>query len=97
KHLQTVITKLLCMDLDFVQLRSEEYSKNSRIPTSTFGTPLEHASRRDIKINTLFYNIHMGLAEDPIGRGLEDLKCGIIQTPLETHLTLKDDSLCLIC
>ncbi|CAH7689658.1 tRNA nucleotidyltransferase [Phakopsora pachyrhizi] len=97
KHLQTVTTKFLGMDLDFVQLRSEEYSEDSRIPTSvTFGTPLEDASRRDITINALFYNIHTGLIEDPIGRGLEDLKLGIIRTPLEAHQTFKDDPLRLI-
>lgn len=33
KHLETARTTLLGIDLDFVNLRSEEYAENSRIPT----------------------------------------------------------------
>lgn len=33
KHLETARTTLFDIDLDFVNLRSEEYSKDSRIPT----------------------------------------------------------------
>lgn len=32
KHLETAKTKLLGLELDFVNLRSEEYAENSRIP-----------------------------------------------------------------
>lgn len=33
KHLETARTTLFGIDLDFVNLRSEEYSEHSRIPT----------------------------------------------------------------
>lgn len=33
KHLETARTSVLGRELDFVNLRSEEYSQNSRIPT----------------------------------------------------------------
>lgn len=33
KHLETARTTLFDIDLDFVNLRSEEYSEHSRIPT----------------------------------------------------------------
>lgn len=33
KHLETAKTSVLGLDIDFVNLRSEEYAENSRIPT----------------------------------------------------------------
>ena len=47
--------KVGSLELDLVNLRSETYA-DSRIPTSTFGTPEEDALRRDFTINSLFYN-----------------------------------------
>ena len=32
KHLETATTKILGLDIDFVNLRSETYSEDSRIP-----------------------------------------------------------------
>ena len=37
---------------------------NSLIPSQTFGTPLVDALRRDITINSLFYNVHSRSIED---------------------------------
>lgn len=34
KHLETATTTFLGLDLDFVQLRNEEYTDDSRIPTT---------------------------------------------------------------
>ncbi|TDL28902.1 hypothetical protein BD410DRAFT_781466 [Rickenella mellea] len=97
KHLETAKTTVLGLELDFVNLRSEEYAENSRIPTQIrFGTPLEDALRRDITINALFYNVHSRLVEDHTGKGLEDLKNGIIRTPLPPKETFKDDPLRVI-
>ena len=39
----------------------------------TFGTAEEDASRRDLTINALFYNINTGEVEDFTHRGIEDL------------------------
>lgn len=65
KHLETARTTLFDIELDFVNLRSEEYAEHSRIPTEIkFGTPLEDALRRDITINSLFYNVHTRSVED---------------------------------
>jgi len=33
KHLETAKTSIFGLDLDFVNLRAEEYAENSRIPT----------------------------------------------------------------
>ncbi|KAJ6604152.1 hypothetical protein DFH09DRAFT_1121786 [Mycena vulgaris] len=94
KHLQTARIPIFGLDLDLVNLRSEEYANNSRIPTAvTFGTPLQDALRRDITINALFYNIHTRSVEDCTEKGIEDLKSGTIRTPLPPRETFLDDPL----
>jgi tRNA nucleotidyltransferase/poly(A) polymerase len=59
----------------------------------TFGTAEEDSLRRDLTINALFYNINTGEVEDFTNKGLEDLKAGIIRTPLGPEQTFKDDPL----
>ncbi|EAU92989.2 transfer RNA nucleotidyltransferase [Coprinopsis cinerea okayama7 len=94
KHLETATLKLYGLDIDLVNLRSEEYAENSRIPTGvSFGTPLEDAKRRDITINALFYNVHTHSVEDFTEKGLDDLRDGLIRTPLPPKETFKDDPL----
>ena len=94
KHLETATARFLGLDLDFVNLRSEEYADDSRIPESMrFGTPREDAERRDLTINSLFYNLHTEDVEDWTGHGLQDIKNEIIRTPLDPIMTFKDDPL----
>ncbi|MCO5579043.1 hypothetical protein L7F22_032895 [Adiantum nelumboides] len=93
KHLETARMKIFGVELDFVNLRAETYAENSRIPTMKFGTPKEDALRRDLTINSLFYNINTGSIEDFTGRGLSDLHRGIIATPLPPKTTFLDDPL----
>ncbi|ORD95160.1 tRNA adenylylTrase [Enterospora canceri] len=92
KHLETIVVNLHGLDVDFVHLRNEKYTE-SRIPTITVGTPEEDAFRRDITVNALFYNIYTKEIEDFTGRGLNDLKNKIIDTPLDPMKTLLDDPL----
>jgi tRNA nucleotidyltransferase/poly(A) polymerase len=92
KHLETATAKILSFDVDFVNLRKETYSEDSRNPQMEFGTALEDATRRDATINALFYNLHTDQVEDFVG-GLEDLKLKRIRTPLEPEQTFKDDPL----
>ncbi|KAJ8488681.1 hypothetical protein ONZ51_g3411 [Trametes cubensis] len=87
KHLETARTTVLGIELDFVNLRSEEYAENSRIPTQV------DAIRRDITINALFYNVHSREVEDHTGRGLDDLRNGVVRTPLAPRETFMDDPL----
>ncbi|KAF9454980.1 hypothetical protein P691DRAFT_792086 [Macrolepiota fuliginosa MF-IS2] len=94
KHLETATFKVFGHDIDLVNLRSEEYTSDSRIPTGiSFGTPLEDAQRRDITINALFYNVHSREVEDFTGQGRNDLRDGIIRTPLPPCTTFLDDPL----
>lgn len=92
KHLETATTFIYGLPIDFVNLRTETYA-DSRIPEMKAGTPEEDALRRDLTINALFYNINTGQVEDFTGKGVEDLKNGIIRTPLEPIQTFKDDPL----
>ncbi|KAL3233500.1 CCA tRNA nucleotidyltransferase, mitochondrial [Nakaseomyces bracarensis] len=93
KHLETATTKLFDLEVDFVNLRSEEYTEESRIPTTKFGTPEEDALRRDATLNALFYNIQLDKVEDFTKRGLQDLNDGVLRTPLPARQTFLDDPL----
>ncbi|CAK9313316.1 unnamed protein product [Citrullus colocynthis] len=94
KHLETARMRIFDIWIDFVNLRCEEYSENSRIPTKQkFGTAEEDAYRRDLTINSLFYNINLSIVEDFTKRGISDLKFGKIVTPLPAKATFMDDPL----
>ena len=92
KHLETVTTRLFGLDIDFVNLRKETYSEDSRNPQMEFGTAEEDASRRDATINALFYNLHTQQVEDFTG-GLLDLESKLIRTPMAPLQTFTDDPL----
>ncbi|KAL0013733.1 hypothetical protein SO802_000802 [Lithocarpus litseifolius] len=80
--------RLFDMWIDFVNLRSEEYSDNSRIPTKNW-----MHTKGDLTINSLFYNINTDSVEDVTKRGIADLKSGKIVTPLPPKTTFLDDPL----
>ncbi|KAL3945329.1 MAG: hypothetical protein SGBAC_000605 [Bacillariaceae sp.] len=94
KHLETATMKVGTFWIDFVNLRAEEYTQDSRIPDlMRIGTPAEDAFRRDLTINALFYNVNNAQVEDWTGRGFDDLRRGIVATPLAPLTTLLDDPL----
>lgn len=94
KHLETVTTTILGYPIDIVSLRCEHYADELRVPDKvTFGTPEEDALRRDATLNALFYNVNERKVEDPTKRGIEDLKAGILRTPLDPLQTFLDDPL----
>ncbi|XP_047962414.1 tRNA nucleotidyltransferase cca2 [Salvia hispanica] len=93
KHLETARMRLFDVWIDLVNLRAEDYSGNSRIPTMRFGTAKEDAYRRDLTINSLFYNINTSSVEDFTEKGIEHLKSGKIVTPLPPKQTFLDDPL----
>ena len=98
KHLETACINVMGFELDLVNLRSEDYSHTSRIPTivsamQAFGTPEQDALRRDLTINSLFYNIQTQQIEDWTGSGISDLEHKIARTPLPPLQTFLDDPL----
>lgn len=93
KHLETATMRVMDVFLDLVNLRTETYSHDSRIPNVEIGTPYEDAMRRDLTINSLFYNINTRTLEDFTKRGIHDIHNRIIRTPLPPLTTLLDDPL----
>lgn len=92
KNLATATCRIFGADVDFVNLRKETYTADSRNPQIEFGTAAEDAFRRDATVNALFYNLHTGEVEDFVG-GVPDLRAGLIRTPLEPLQTFTDDPL----
>mmetsp|Transcript_15927 Transcript_15927/g.20116 ORF Transcript_15927/g.20116 Transcript_15927/m.20116 type:complete len:108 (-) Transcript_15927:978-1301(-) len=79
--------------IDLVNLRSETYTEESRVPKIDIGTPTEDAYRRDLTINSMFFNINEEKVEDWTEQGISDLQAGLIRTPLEPLQTFLDDPL----
>jgi tRNA nucleotidyltransferase (CCA-adding enzyme) len=95
KHLETAVIRINGMSVDFVSLRSERYLK-TRVPEIVPGTAETDASRRDLTINALFYNLFTEEVEDFTRRGLSDIENRMLATPLDPLTTLFDDPLRLV-
>lgn len=93
KHLETATIKVKGIAIDCVNLRSESYADDSRIPEIKCGTPYEDAIRRDFTLNSLFYNASTGKVEDFTNKGVDDLRRGLIRTPMDPIQTFVDDPL----
>jgi len=81
------------VEVEFVQTRNEEYVRGSRKPSTSFGTLQEDVERRDFTINTLLLDLTTGKTLDLTGKGMDDLREGIIRTPLDPNVTFQDDPL----
>jgi len=80
-------------EIDFAQARKEIYKDNSRIPDTQPATPQEDAMRRDLTINSIFYNIIENKLEDFTGMGIKDLIANTIRTPMNPLKTFSEDPL----
>lgn len=96
-HLQTIKAKIYDEEIDFVHLRREAYSVDSRIPVSTeLAGPHDDCKRRDLTINSLFYNINDNRIEDFSECGRTDLEHGVIRTPSSALESFLEDPLRLL-
>lgn len=99
--LQVAALDIFGEKIDFVNLRTETYTEDSRVPVQTItDNPAEDALRRDLTINALYYNIKDQKIEDYIGAmaDFEKMPDGnfrpkILRTPSDPKRTFMDDPL----
>lgn len=96
----TAAMKILEQDIECVMTRGEKYTDSgSRNPVIEFAPIMEDASRRDLTINALYYNISKKKVEDLMGCGVQDIRDGVLRVPMEmvseqmVDQTFIDDSL----
>lgn len=81
------------VDIEAVAPRKEKYTPGSRKPEVSAGDLEDDVSRRDFTVNSLLHDLTTGEILDLTGKGKDDIKRGVIQTPLNPDVIFTDDPL----
>jgi len=85
--------KIFGQKVEFVPMRTETYTDDSRQPIiQRTDNVNDDVVRRDLTINALYYNIETGQVEDYVN-GLQDLQTMTLKTLLSPEKTFQDDPL----
>lgn len=92
----TALVRTDQVNLEFATARRESYAPESRNPTEVIAVPIEQdLARRDFTINAMALGLvgpQRGQLLD-LHQSLEDLRQGVIRTPLDPAITFSDDPL----
>ena len=81
------------IDVEAVAPRKEKYTPGSRKPEVSGGELEDDVQRRDFTVNSLLHDLTTGETLDLTGMGKDDIKAGIVRTPLNPDIIFTDDPL----
>jgi poly(A) polymerase len=81
------------IDIEAVATRKEKYTQGSRKPQVTSGDLADDVNRRDFTVNSLLKDLTTGEILDLTGKGKEDIRRGVVQTPLDPDIIFTEDPL----
>lgn len=81
------------IDIEAVATRKEKYTTGSRKPEVSAGDLADDVNRRDFTVNSLLKDLSTGEILDLTGKGKEDIKKGLVQTPLNPDVIFTEDPL----
>lgn len=81
------------IDIEVVAPRKEKYTPGSRKPEVSGGELEDDVHRRDFTVNSLLHDLTTGETLDLTGMGKDDIKKGIVRTPLNPDIIFTDDPL----
>jgi len=81
------------VEIECIMPRKEKYEKGSRDPSVSVGTLKDDVDRRDFTVNSLLKNLTSSEILDLTGMGIDDIKNGIVRTPLDPDVLFSEDPL----
>lgn len=81
------------VDVESVAPRKEKYTPGSRKPEVSVGELGDDVNRRDFTVNSLLHDLTTGETLDLTGMGKDDIKAGVVRTPLDPDVIFGEDPL----